>query len=172
MRILSMLATWLLAAFLVVVPCFAADKDGSVASNRDAKNPRSAHGRKAHGFWEKPAMDVVKKKGWTENYKRGQEILHELSALGPKEKRKLPPTSYRDERVAFVGDAAPPGGTNDLVTDRGFYLRVVNKDGKDLRPHGITWIVVVCGKVWQVFPENKIIVIEVEEEDWEVLMTL
>jgi hypothetical protein len=58
-----------------------------------------------------------------------------------------------------------------LVTEHGFYLRVVNKEGKDLRPHSVWWEVLVCGKILQVLPENKIIVIEVDESGWLVLQT-
>jgi hypothetical protein len=73
--------------------------------------------------------------------------------------------------VAFVGGGAPPGGTNDLITEGGFYLRVVNKQGKDLRPHSVWWEVMVCGEILQVLPENKLIVLEVDEKDWVVLQT-
>jgi hypothetical protein len=53
--------------------------------------------------------------------------------------------------------------SNDLITEGGFYLRVVNKNGKDLRPMAIWWEAFICGEV--------IIVIEVNEKDWIVLDT-
>ena len=61
---------------------------------------------------------------------------------------------------------APPGATNDILTTDGYYLRIVTKGGKDLRPKSVWWEALVCGKVLQVLPENKIIVLEVAEKDW------
>ena len=114
---------------------------------------------------------LAQQHGWLENYKRGKEIIQQLSDLGPDGHKTTDITAYRRERVAFVGCGAPPGGTIDLVTASGFYLRVVNKAGRDLRPQSVWWEVLICGEVWQVLPENKIIVIEVNEKDWIVLQT-
>jgi len=91
--------------------------------------------------------------------------------LNSEELARLEISAYRGEKVAFVGSTAPPGGTNDLVTDDGYYLRLVTPTGKDLRPQATLWEVMVCGKILQVLPENKIIVIEVTEKDWKVLAT-
>jgi hypothetical protein len=114
---------------------------------------------------------IAEHHGWLANYKRGQEILQNLSTLGPEAAKTMGITAYRQEKVAFVGGGAPPGGTNDLITEGGFYVRVVNKAGKDLRPTSVWWEVLVRGEVWQVLPENKIIVLEVDESDWIVLQT-
>jgi hypothetical protein len=73
--------------------------------------------------------------------------------------------------VALSGVGAPPGASNDLLTAEGFYLRILTKKPKDLRPRAAAWRVLVCGKVVQVLPQNKIIVIEVRTSDWIVLET-
>jgi len=108
-------------------------------------------------------------KGWLDSYKRGHEILLELSRLSPEQHEKVDIAKYRGERIAVVGGSAPPGATNDLVTDGGFYLRVVNPKGKDLRPPS-PGSVLIRGTILQVLPKNKIIVIKVSNKDWEVLM--
>jgi hypothetical protein len=118
-----------------------------------------------------PYAELLEKEGWQKSYKRGAEILQELSALSPERRKKLDTAAYRGERVTFVGGGAPPGGTNDLITEAGFYLRVVNNQGKDLRPQAAWWAVLLCGEILQVLPENKIIVLEVDEKDWLVLET-
>jgi hypothetical protein len=79
--------------------------------------------------------------------------------------------AHRGAKVAFAGAGAPPGGTNDVVTGEGFYIRVVNRDGKDLRPSAALWEVLVCGEVTQVLAENKIIVLCLDEKGWLVLRT-
>ena len=129
--------------------------------------PRGAGGREEPNRYAK----LLESHGWLENYKRGAKILQELSALDPNGREKLGIAAYRRERVAFVGGGAPPGGTNDVITESGFYLRVVNKKGVDLRPQSTLWEVLVCGEIWQVLPENRIIVLEVDEKDWIVLQT-
>ncbi len=116
-------------------------------------------------------MEIAKDQGWLESYKKGVEIRQKLAALRPQDQEKADIAIYRGERVAFVGGGAPPGSTNDLMTSGGFYLRVVNKEGKDLRPQSVVWEVLVCGNILQVLPANKIIVIEVAEKDWIVLAT-
>ena len=107
--------------------------------------------------------------GWKAELERGHEIVKSLSALGVKLKN-LEFTGYRDERVAFIGGGTP-GGMNDLLIEGGFYLRVVNPRGKDLRPEAVWWNAIVCGSIIQVFPENKIIVIRVDEKNWKTLDT-
>ena len=47
----------------------------------------------------------------------------------------------------------------------------MNKAGKDLRPPAMWWEVLVYGEVWQVYPENKIIVLNVDEKDWFLLQS-
>jgi hypothetical protein len=106
-----------------------------------------------------------------ERLKRGQEIVGTLSALNPKQADEFDVTSFGKEIVEFVGGGAPPGATNDLLIEGGYYLRVVNPQNKDLRPHSVLWEVHVRGKILHVFPKNKIIVIEVQEKDWNVLQT-
>jgi len=111
----------------------------------------------------------VEEKGWLGDYKRGKEIISSLSHLSAEELKKIDIARYCGENVAFVGRGA--GATNDLVTEEGFYLRVVNPKGKDLRPHSVSWGVLVHGRVLQVLAQNKIILIEVRDKDWIVLIT-
>ncbi len=113
---------------------------------------------------------VAKRLGWEKELLQGQKLINML-----KENNKpqgISRNTCRDEMVAFVGSAAPTGGTNDLFAHEGCYLRVINPEGKDLRPHAVYWTVIVRGKVQTVFPENKIIVMEVKAEDWKILETL
>ena len=137
----------------------------------DRKVVNAAKADEPKGDQENSYAKAAEQGGWLANYKRGKEMLQQLSALSPEDRKKLDIAAYRGERVALVGAAAPPGVSNDLLTADGFYLRVVNKDGKDLRPHAVWWEVLLCGKVLQVLPENKIIVLEVSERDWLVLET-
>jgi hypothetical protein len=113
----------------------------------------------------------AKEFGWLTSFNHGMAILHEIASATAKEK-KFDVDAFRGEKVAFRGVTAPPGSTNDLIGDGGFYLRVVNPQGKDLRPKNVKWAeVMICGKILQVLPENKIIVIEVDEKDLKVLQT-
>ena len=113
----------------------------------------------------------VDEKRWQQGLQRGGEILHEISALTPEASKEFKVLAYRGESVAFRAVGAPPGSTNDLSTKDGFYLRVVTRHGKDLRPQAVWWEVLVFGKIQQVLPQNKIIVLEVNEEDWKVWQT-
>jgi hypothetical protein len=110
---------------------------------------------------------IAEQQGWLDNYRRGKEIIHKLSSLSRDDTRKFDVTAYRGERVAFIGG----GATNDLITNDGFYLRIVNPSNKDLRPHSVSFGAIICEKILQVLPENKIIVIEVIEKDWSVIGT-
>jgi hypothetical protein len=123
-------------------------------------------------MWQASEESIAKSHGWLAYLKRGHEIIHELTALSPKKLADLKISAYRGEQVAFLGSTAPSGGTNDLVTESGFYLRVVNPAGKDLRPQAVGWMAMVFGKIEQVLPQNKIIVIEVDENDWVVGETI
>jgi len=113
---------------------------------------------------------IAKSHGWETEYKRGAEILRSLTDAA-KANRKVEIEAFRGEKVAFIGGGAPPGGSNDLLTSGGFYLRVINPQHKDLRPHSACWEVMVRGEVRQVLLDNKIIVIEVVEKVWMILQT-
>jgi hypothetical protein len=116
----------------------------------------------------------AKWKGWREEYNKGKQLIRELKSLSTEQIKEYGVKAHRDEKLSFVGSGAPPGGTNDLILEGGYYLRVVNPEGeeaKDLRPHAAMWEVMLRGTVLQVLPENKIIVLEVGEKDWEVLET-
>ena len=116
-----------------------------------------------------PYANIVEKQGWTKNYMRGTEILRELAELSSESRNKLDIAAYCGEQVAFVGSGGVCG--NDLITEGGFYLRVVNKAGKDLRPQSVLWEVLIRGEIQRVRHENKLIVLEVDEKDWLVLQT-
>jgi hypothetical protein len=109
--------------------------------------------------------------GWREDFEKGAEMVRKLSALKEKDKKYSNNALFRGLRVAFFGYGAPPGATNDLLTPEGYYLRILNKKPKDLRPMAAVWTVLVCGRVCQVFPENRLILLEVNEEDWIILDT-
>jgi hypothetical protein len=114
---------------------------------------------------------IAKSFGWEDDLNRGQKMINVLSGLRPQALAKVEVSAYRGERVAFDGVAAPPGASNDLITANGFYLRVINRARKDLRPQSVAWEVMVRGKILQVLPESRIIVIEVNESDWRIIQT-
>lgn len=115
--------------------------------------------------------EVAKARAWFPYLNRGREIANEIARLTPEKLPEVKVSAYRGERVAFMGVTALPGASNDLLTKDGLYLRVVNPAGKDLRPRSLWWEVMVCGKILQVLPRNKVIVIEVKEEDWQIVQT-
>jgi hypothetical protein len=121
---------------------------------------------------EKVNADIAAEQGWLSEYQRGKKILQTLASITQEERQKLAVTAYRGESVAFVGAGAPPGATNDLLIGGGYYLRVVTGKGKDLRPRATKWEILVRGKILQVLPENKIIVLQVAAPDWRVIETL
>jgi len=102
--------------------------------------------------------------GWLTNYTRGQEIIRELTSLSPEQARQLKYSAYRGEDVAFMtADALP--GIGDRATTGGFYLRLIYQKGKEPGPRPYIWSAsMVRGKILQVLPTNKIIVIEVSDE--------
>jgi hypothetical protein len=114
----------------------------------------------AHAVFESVAVA----RGWVTNYTRGREIIRELSALSPEQGRKLKVDAYRREKVAFVGVDAPPG-VGDRWTENGFYLRVIYRKGKEPPKRSYIWSEsMLQGTILQVHATNKIIVIEVDEE--------
>jgi hypothetical protein len=120
---------------------------------------------------DKGYLVVVEEHGWSDDFKRGEDIVRSLSTLSAEQKSNFDVAAFRGMHVAFGGVGAPPGATNDILTPDGFYLRIVNKQSKDLRPTSAWWTVLCHGEVLQVLPENKIIVIEVHPSDWIVLDT-
>jgi hypothetical protein len=73
---------------------------------------------------------------------------------------------YRGEQVAFAGATAPPG-TEDLLTEGGFYLRVLYPKGKEPAPRNYIWHeIMVRGTILRVYPANSLIVIQVDEEQF------
>ena len=110
--------------------------------------------------------------GWSAEYTRGQEVLRGMEALRPDQRGEHDITAFRGERIAFLAGPAPAGGTNDLIIRGGYYLRIVNPANKDLRPHAVYWIVMVRGKIQQVLPRNRLIVLEVNQDDYRVVETM
>ncbi len=107
---------------------------------------------------------IAVSRGWLADYTRGREIIHELSAVSPERREKLWTDKYRGEKVAFVGATAPPG-TEDLLTEGGFYLRVLYPEGKEPAPRSYAWHeVMVRGTILRVYPANSLIVMQVDEE--------
>jgi len=117
-----------------------------------------------------PTLRFVQHFGWVAEHSRGTEILKSLTAAS-KEQQKLAIDAFRGEKVAFIGVGAPAGGSNDLLIPDGFYLRVITPGGEDLRPQSVWWEVLVQGVIQQVLLENKIIVIEVNKEGWQIRQT-
>jgi len=111
---------------------------------------------------------------WSPAEKRGQEILSKLASLTPKQIRNFDVTTFRDETVVFYGWPAMPGACNDVETGKtaagnsisGFYIRVVNPSGKDLRGPSASWEVYIRGKILQVYPANKVIVLQIKDDDY------
>ncbi|HWB59443.1 MAG TPA: hypothetical protein VG733_08125 [Chthoniobacteraceae bacterium] len=113
---------------------------------------------------------VAKNKGLLDEYQLGTKIIEDLSNMKPADMDKFDIKSYRGVKVTFYGSTAPPGATNDLFTLRGYYIRVVN--AHDLRPRAVAWDVLVSGTILQVIPQNKVIVLKVNDEDWKIVQTL
>jgi hypothetical protein len=116
-------------------------------------------------------MKAVDALGWKDEFKKGREIMRVLANLRAEKNKTDDVTAFRGTRVAFFGAAAPPGATTDLITEEGFYLRILIKHSKDLRPQATSWTVLVCGNVSQVLSQNRTIVIDAKEKDWVVLDT-
>jgi hypothetical protein len=115
---------------------------------------------------ESKAELIAKQNDQVESFHDGLVILRELS-----ESDKVDIKAYRGKRISLLGSAAIPGGTNDLQTDGGYYIRVVNKGNKDLRPHSTFWTVFITGTVSQILKENKIIILTIDDENWRVVET-
>jgi len=114
---------------------------------------------------------IAKAYGFFPEFERGRALVRTLSALHSDNSRKFDPTDFVDHLVAFVGVGAEPGATNDLFIQGGYYLRVANPKNLDLRPHDIGWEVIIRGKILMVLPQNKLIIIEVDESSWKVIQT-
>jgi len=107
---------------------------------------------------------IAVERGWVTNYTRGREIIRELAAVSPEHREKPWTDKYRGEKVAFPGATAPPG-TEDLLIEGGFYLRVLYAEGKRPAPRHYIWYeIMVRGTILRVYPANSLIVIEVDEE--------
>lgn len=118
-----------------------------------------------------PERDIARNLGWFPEWERGQKIMSDVAHLSPNQLRDPDNLAYRDMVIAVEGSVVPPGGTNDLVTENGFYVRVVSPKGEDLRPNSVWWTAMIRGRVLQVLPLNKVIVIEIKENGWRTLET-
>jgi hypothetical protein len=90
--------------------------------------------KKANDVYESIAVA----RGWLTNFTRGREIIREISAVSPERREKPWTDKYRGEKVAFGGATAPPG-TEDLLTEGGFYLRVLYPKGKEPGARNYIW---------------------------------
>jgi hypothetical protein len=107
---------------------------------------------------------IAIERGWVTNYARGREIIRELSAVSPERREKPWTDAYRGEKVVFTG-ATAPSGNDDLLTEGGFYLRVLYPKGKKPAPRTYIWHEsMVHGTILRVYPANSLIVIEVDDE--------
>ena len=107
--------------------------------------------------------------GWTEEYQRGNEIIALPRRFHHNERTAADIEAFRGETVAIVG-VSHHGVQNDLWS-QGIYMRIVNPEGKDLRPQSVYWSVFVRGKVLEILTENRLIILEVTEKNWQVLWT-
>src|SRR5436190_12544527 len=51
---------------------------------------------------------LIEKYGWGNEFKMGEDMLRELSALSTEKKKDFDVTAFRGKRVAFIGVGAPP----------------------------------------------------------------
>ncbi len=118
---------------------------------------------------EERALLMAETRGWLTELKRGRAILQELSALSGAKLENTPIAAYGGQRVAFIGTGM---WEHDLFTVKGFYLRLLTPAGRDLRPQtGMWYEVLVRGRILGVLAKNRIIVIEVNENDWQLVQT-
>ena len=88
-------------------------------------------------------------------YERGIEVLKAIADSG-----ELDILAFRGREIALYAGTAIPGGTNDLQTFDGCYIRVITKSYRDLFPdsHGLVF---VSGTVQQVIKGNMIIIMKI-----------
>jgi hypothetical protein len=121
------------------------------STTKQADSPGVSYEKLAAGF------------GWSAEYSRGRKIIRELSSLSPAQASNLQVNGYHREEVAFLGIG--PTGVGDLLTEGGFYLRVVDAPGFTSNLKGGSWReVLVKGVIGMVIPKNKIIILEVHDE--------
>jgi hypothetical protein len=107
---------------------------------------------------------IAASRGWLTNYTRGLEIIRQVAALSPEQQEKLKGHVYRGEKVAFAG-VGGPAASEDLMTEKHFYIRVVYPEGKKPPPRTTKWWEsLVRGTITGVLPENRIIILEFDEE--------
>ena len=135
---------------------------GIVATSADEAKAAAGH--------DDAYQEIVAKEKWTKSFNNGRRILKEISDNN-QAKKKIDIAAFRGEKVSFVGGGAPPGATNDLLIEQGYYVRIITPDGKDLRPNSVWWEVLIQGEILQVYPEHKIIVLKIVPEDWKVIQT-
>lgn len=118
-----------------------------------------------------PGERAARELGWLSDLRRGAAVVAKLSDVKQNDSGKVNVSAYRGSTVALVGSCAPPGATNDLITEDGFYLRIVTVKTRDLRPHATWWKVMVRGRIMEVLPRNRIVVIELDGDGWFILET-
>jgi hypothetical protein len=122
---------------------------------------------------------------WTEfdaAAKRGEEICRRIAAMTREEIKSYENPDYGSTVAFYCWPArcedisgAVRCACNDGVTGKtnfgesmeGFYIRVVTKSGKSLTPrHCAGWEFYVRGKIINVYPSNRVIVLLVRDEDY------
>lgn len=74
-------------------------------------------------------------------------------------------------QVVFIGSAAPPGDSANLVLEGGVTLQVVLTRKKDVRPHAVMWDAEVFGKLTKIDFEHRVITISCQPNDWRLRQT-
>ena len=74
-----------------------------------------------------------------------------------------------DGNVTFCGGSR--GATADIITYGGTYIRVICRGGYDPRPKSTTFCALVTGRIVTVYPKHRVVVLEVKESDYLVLLS-
>jgi hypothetical protein len=142
---------------MTLLGCSAPSQKPEVAKSAPTNDPRARESAYADVF------------GWTREWDRGAAIIKGLESLSEEQRKSYDVSAFRGETVAFVGGAAPWGGPLDLRTLHGYDLRVKDKGGSMRGPQALSWSAEVRGKIMQVLPVNRMIVLDVEDRHWRVV---
>ena len=115
---------------------------------------------------EDGGASIAKEYSKQKSYDAGLKFLADITKPG-----KIEIGAHQNLVVSFMGWGAVPGATNDLAIANGYYVRIINKNGNDLRPKSVMWNVFVTGEILQVISDNKIIILKIADDDWHVIQT-
>lgn len=108
----------------------------------------------------------IEASGLKNEWKVGQGIEKEVFVANRTHKKV---TLLGEGRVAFCGGSR--GATADIITYGGTYIRVVCRGGYDPRPKSTTFCALVVGRIVAVYPKHRLVVLEVKESDYNVLLS-